>query len=131
MAIKNILKKRIFLATSLFASLLLPLVAYAENFTYKVLEGVPGFPDTSLSNLPSLLLALYRFGIWAVGIAALFMIVIGGIMYAGSAGNTSTASSAKGIIIDALIGLATALVAYLFLYVINPDLTKMNFAFLG
>ncbi|MDD5464142.1 MAG: hypothetical protein PHP62_03260, partial [Candidatus Moranbacteria bacterium] len=41
-------------------------------------------------------------------------------------GNTSTASSARGIITDSLIGIIAAMGAYLILYVINPDLTKIN-----
>ena len=50
-------------------------------------------------------------------------------MYMASAGNTSTANSARGIIGDALLGITAALGAYLILYVINPELTKINIAF--
>ena len=50
-------------------------------------------------------------------------------MYMASAGNTSTASSARGIITDSLIGIIAAMGAYLILYVINPDLTKINISF--
>jgi len=57
------------------------------------------------------------------------MLVVGGFMYMASAGNTSTASSARGIITDSLIGIIAAMGAYLILYVINPDLTKINISF--
>jgi hypothetical protein len=50
-------------------------------------------------------------------------------MYMASAGNTSTAGNARGIIWDALLGIVAALGAYLILYVINPDLTKINLSF--
>ena len=47
-------------------------------------------------------------------------------MYATSAGNTSTAGSAKSIISDALLGLVVAMTAYLILNVINPDLVRTD-----
>ncbi len=100
-------------------------------FQYTLLESVPGFftGGTVMTDLPSMILAIYKFGIWTIGISGLFMITIGGIMYAGSAGNTAAADSAKRIITDALIGIAAAVLAYLFLYVINPDLTRININF--
>ena len=79
-----------------------------------------------MTDFPTFILAIYKFGIWTVGIAGLFMLVIGGIMYMSSAGNTATASNAQGIITDALLGITAALGAYLILYVINPDFTKIN-----
>jgi len=106
-------------------------VLAASTFNYTLLESFPGFftEGTVMTDLPKMILAIYKFGIWTIGIAGLFMITIGGIMYAGSAGNTSVATNAKGIITDALIGIAAAMIAYLFLYVINPDLTNLNIAF--
>lgn len=97
-------------------------------FNYQLLEGIPGFFSKGqiMTDLPTLVSAIYKFGIWTIGIAAMFMLVVGGLMYMTSAGNKSTAGSAKGIITDALLGLAVAFTAYLFLYVINPDLIKLN-----
>ena len=106
-------------------------VLAASTFNYTLLESFPGFftEGTVMTDLPKMILAIYKFGIWTIGIAGLLMITVGGIMYAGSAGNTSTATNAKGIITDALIGIAAAMLAYLFLYVINPDLTNLNINF--
>lgn len=103
-------------------------LAQAANFDYKLLETFPGFfkAGDPLSDLPLLLTSLYNLGIWLVGISALFMIVVGGFMYIASAGNKSTAGSAKSIITDALTGLVVALASWLFLYVINPDLVEIN-----
>ena len=70
--------------------------------------------------------AVYKFGIWAVGIAALLMIAIGAYMYITSAGNNSSMEKAKGVITDAIVGLVLALGAYLLLYIINPDLVKIS-----
>lgn len=99
------------------------------TFSYRLLETFPGFFGRGqvLTDLPALIVALYKFGVWTVGLAATFMLVIGGFMYMTSAGNTSRSGSAKGVIWDSLIGLVVALSAYLLLYVINPDLVKPNF----
>jgi hypothetical protein len=100
-------------------------------FEYKLLESFPGFYSAGsvMTDFPALILAIYKFGIWTVGIAGLFMLVIGGVMYMTSAGNTATAGSAKTIIWDSLLGIVAALGAYLIMYVINPDLTKINIGF--
>jgi len=105
--------------------------AGSKTFKYTLLESFPGFFEakTEMTDLPAMILAIYKFGIWTIGISGLFMITIGGIMYAGSAGNTSASGKAKEIITDALIGILAAMVSYLILYVINPDLTKINITF--
>jgi hypothetical protein len=98
-------------------------------FNYQLLESFPGFFIAGASpDLPTMILAIYKFGIWTVGIAGLFMLVIGGFTYMTSAGNTATAGSAKKIIWDSLLGIVAALGAYLIMYVINPDLTKIDFS---
>lgn len=101
-------------------------------FEYNLLESIPGFYSEGevMTDFPALVLAIYKFGIWTVGIAGLFMLVIGGVMYTGSAGNTSVAGSAKNIIRDSLVGIVAAMGAYLFLYVINPDLTRIRIDFM-
>lgn len=106
-------------------------VVYGEEVSgaqgYGIMEAIPGFFQAGSSiSLRDMISAIYKFGIWTVGIAAMFMIVIGGFMYATSAGNTSTASSAKTVITDALLGLAVAMLAYGVLNIINPDLVEMR-----
>lgn len=100
-----------------------------SNFTYTLLEPIPGCEQGSslcAGDLPTYLQALYRFAFWAIGIAALFMLSVGGFMYVTSAGNTSRMGTAKTIIADSLLGLVLALVAWLVLYIINPDLVKIK-----
>ena len=118
----------IFITTLFFMSL--GGTAHAK-FTYTLLESFPGFftSGTAGPELPTMILAIYKFGIWTVGIAGLFMLVIGGFWYMTSAGNNATAETAKKIIADSLLGIVAALAAYLIMYVINPDLTKINIAF--
>jgi hypothetical protein len=114
---------------------LIPHYSHADGnpFDYHLLETFPGFykadNTTVVNDLPGFIVSLYKFGIWTVGIAGLLMLTIGGFMYMSSAGNTSTASNAKGIITDAIIGIIVAMCAFLILYVINPDLTSINIRF--
>lgn len=118
-------KKNFFLVSCFLflAFLLVPLVVTAD-YTYTPMENIPGFEN--ISDFPGYLLAIYKFGIWTVGIVALFMIIWGGFMYLTSAGNTSRMDSAKTVIFDAFYGLIVALAAWLILFVINPDLVKVK-----
>ncbi|MFZ1654450.1 MAG: pilin [Candidatus Moraniibacteriota bacterium] len=97
----------------------------ANMGNYQLLEQIPGSSET-VGRLDTYLRDIYIFAFWAVGIAVVFMLTIGGFMYLTSAGNTSRMESAKTVIFDAILGLVLALVAWLFLYVINPDLVNLN-----
>ena len=98
----------------------------ADNFDYKLLESLPGSEEVqaekSSPGFNAYISAIYKFALWAVGISALLMISIGAFMYLTSAGNNAAMGKAKGVITDALIGLFLALVAWLLLYTINPEL---------
>jgi len=98
--------------------------SYAEQ--YVPMEKIPGFET---GTFPIFIANLYKFGIGAVGIAALLMITIGGFYYMTAAGNTARLGTAKTLITDAILGLIVALGAWLLLYVINPDLVKINLDF--
>ena len=65
---------------------------------------------------------LYWFFISAAVILALVMIIIGGVEYVGSAGNTSLLGDAKGRILNALLGLLLALASWLILNLIKQFL---------
>lgn len=95
---------------------------------YQLLEVIPG--STTAVNergrLSYYLQDIYRFAFWAVGIATVLMLTIGGFMYLTSAGNTSRIGTAKTIIWDAFLGLILALVSWLFLNIINPDLVNLT-----
>jgi hypothetical protein len=96
----------------------------AAQYTYTPMEKIPGFENAT--DFPNFLLALTKFGIWTVGIVALFMITVGGFMYMTSAGNTSRMDTAKKVIYDSLFGLIIALASWLLLFIINPDLVKVT-----
>ena len=120
--------KKIFIIF-LLSFILMPFFASAAgSFDYVPLEKIPGsdMATSKAIDFYDYVSAIYKFGIWAVGIVALFMLVFGGYTYITSAGNNSSMETAKRIITDAIVGIIMALTAYLLLYVINPDLVKMK-----
>jgi hypothetical protein len=94
--------------------------------SYVPMEEIPGFGRPR--DFPTYFMSVYKFGLWAIGICALLMVVIGGYMYITSAGNKSSAELAKKYITDAIIGLILAMLSWLILYVINPDLVTYKVA---
>jgi len=93
----------------------------ATSTSYTPMEEIPGFGKPT--DFPEYLMAVYKFGLWIVGLSAMLMILIGGYMYLTSAGNNAAMGTAKKIITDAIAGLILALVSWILLYAINPDLT--------
>ncbi|MFW5885120.1 MAG: pilin [Patescibacteria group bacterium] len=103
---------------------LLAFFLFTNSTSAQTLEKIPGQEKES-SNLIEYLNNLYRFGLSAVAILAVFMIALGAFSYLVTAvGNPSKVQSAKETISNALFGLALAFLAYLILYVINPDLVS-------
>lgn len=96
----------------------------STNFDYQLLEKIPG--QNTDGSLPNYVKAILNAGLVLIVLSAVFMVMVGGFLYLTSAGNTSRAGTAKDIIFDALIGLGLALLAYLILYVINPDLVNLR-----
>lgn len=94
------------------------------KYPYTPMEEIPGFTKTGDST--TYILQLYQFGLWTIGIAAVFMISIGAFMYITSAGNTSQMGKAKEIIFDAIIGVILALTSYILLSTINPALVQIG-----
>jgi hypothetical protein len=68
--------------------------------------------------------ALYRYGITAIGILAVVIIMVGGITLITSGGSRERVQSAKGWIGASVTGLILALASFSILYFINPDLVK-------
>jgi hypothetical protein len=88
---------------------------------YESKEAIPGQEKTS--DFVEYVEGLYKFGVGGAIILAIFMIGVGGFMYVvTSAGNAAKMGDAKSMIMDALFGLVLAMLAYLILYVVNPDL---------
>lgn len=82
---------------------------------------IPGMPSGD-APLGGYLVALYNFLLGAVGIIAMMMLVYGGFRYMTSAGNPTAMGDAKDIVYSAIIGLSLALISYLIISAINPEL---------
>ena len=108
----------LFLPTHSFATL------NADQLVYTPMEEIPGFDRPSTYS--GYITAIYKFGLWTIGISAVLMISIGAFMYITSAGNSNSATKAKGVIFDAIAGVILAMVSYLLLYTINPALLQIN-----
>ncbi len=90
---------------------------------YTLHEKIPG--QEGVNDLQTYLSAIYKFGIAIVALLAVVMIAVGAFMYiVTSAGNAAKLANAKEIITSAIVGLIMALLAWLILFVINPDLVS-------
>jgi len=103
-----------------------------KKFNYKIKENIPGqegsadVGEEGIDTLQEYLEAVYKFGITIVAILAVVMVAIGAFMYiVTSAGNAGKMMEAKSIISNALFGLVIALISWLILFVINPDLVEI------
>lgn len=113
----RISNKNLFLALGLM--ILIPLAVHATP--YQPLVRIPGLPDGGVT-ISSYLVALYNFFLSIVGIVAVMMLILGGMRYISSAGNSSALSDAKDMIQSAITGLFLALFSWIIISTINPDL---------
>lgn len=89
-----------------------------------IIDGVD-YGEAGVDTLQDYLESAYKFGIAIVAILAVVMIGVGGFMYiVTSAGNAGKLANAKEIITSAILGLVMALLSWLILFVINPDLVS-------
>jgi len=80
-------------------AMLLPSVAMAQ------LVGTPVPPGTARGDLASVILNIINYVLAIVGVVALAYLIYGGFRYITSGGNESVIEEAKGIIINAIIGI--------------------------
>lgn len=81
---------------------------------------IPGIPAGGV-NLSLYLVGLYDFLLSVVGIVAVLMLILGGMRYITAAGNQAAASDAKDIITNAIAGLLLAILSWVIVSEINPD----------
>lgn len=125
-------KKSNFIAIFLVLVIGLSFASHALAYDYVMMEQIPGLgleTPGQPTKFPALIQNLSSFALWTIGIAALFMITLGGFWYMTSAGDSGRMTTAKEMISDALLGLVVVFIAYLLLYVINPDLVNVNINF--
>lgn len=119
MKTKNIIKflRLVFLSVIALSAQGFALASYTQR------EAIPGAPRRN--NFIEYLGDLYGFGIAIAAILAIFMIALGSFIYiVSSAGNSAKMGNAKDMIFNALYGLIIVLIAYLILFVVNPDLVR-------
>ncbi len=75
------------------------------NVTTDITTGYPDALTGTIGNIVNVLL-------WIVGIVSVIVIILGGIMYATSAGDSGRTKKAKDAILYAVIGLAVSVFAY-------------------
>ncbi len=92
---------------------------------YEPLVTIPGVEDGEV-DISSYLLGIYNFLLSIVGIVAVVMLIIGGMKYITAAGSGGAVSSAKETIKDALFGLLLALLSYVIVGTINPDVLYLR-----
>ncbi len=130
----NIFKKIVFIVLISAVGFLIN-SDFASAQYYKIHEQIPGqagqagridgrdYGEEGIDTLQDYLESAYKFGIAIVAILAVIMIGVGGFMYiVTSAGNAGKLANAKEIITSAILGLVMALLSWLILFVINPDL---------
>lgn len=101
----------------------LPHLLFAQN-GFVPLTNIPGVTDTT--NIGDFFNAAFRLGLIVATILAVVMISLGGIEYMTTESITGK-SGAKDRIQDAVIGLLIALLIWIILNTINPNLLKFNF----
>lgn len=115
----NKAKKIICVITLMLSAMACAGIASAAGYT--PLVRIPGLPATGAVDLSMYMIGLYNFLLSIVGIVAVMMLIFGGMRYITAMGSTSATSSAKDIIINALLGLLLALISWVIVSTINPD----------
>jgi uncharacterized membrane protein YgcG len=98
-------------------------IANAAMVNFTPLAPLPNIPATGVS-LSEYIAVIFKIGLGLAGVFAVLMIVIAGIEYIGGASKPSTREDARKKIWNAIWGLIIALIAWLLLNAINPNLLK-------
>jgi len=109
---------------------ILSIIILSSAISVYAIEYVPlepnAFPGvTSSASLGAYLGLIFNFGIAIAVVLSLVMIIWGGIMYM-TTDSWSGKDEGKSKITNALYGLGLALVSWLLLYTINPDLVSFS-----
>lgn len=108
----------------LLSSMLLASNALAAG--YVPLVQIPGLPTTGTVDMSAYLVGIYNFLLSAVGIVAVFMLILGGMKYITAVGSSSATGDAKETIWNAIFGLLLAILSWVFVSTINPDVLYLR-----
>lgn len=82
--------------------------------------------NSKFANIGVFIQYIYRYGIIFAGILAVLIIIVSGLQWTASGGNSSTIESAKTRITGALTGLVLASASYIILNTINPSTINLR-----
>lgn len=123
---KSSLQKRFTIYTKNIGVLFLVFSPYIVS-AYEMLQPLPNVTAGDANNFGSYLSKIYILGIGLAGVLAVLVIVIGGIQYIGSGMSPSGKTDAKEKITNAILGLLLALISWLILNTIDPNLVSLRF----
>ena len=98
---------------------------YINTIDYTLEQPFAGI--SKITNTSQYVNAVYRFALGIVGIMAVVLIMFGGLRWMAAAGNESIITEAKEIVTSAVIGLTIALLSYVILAFINPQILIFGF----
>lgn len=107
--------------------LIIFLLFFATGFCFALEVSLPGVPENA--TLPDYIKALFSIGVGLGGVISFLALIIAGVRYMTSAGNTETIREAKKSIKSAIFGLILLLSSYLILQRIGgTQLTNLQIA---
>ncbi len=80
----------------------------------------------SINWIAKYVASIYNYGLTVGGILAALMLMAGGLLWLTSGGDSGKVSKAKGLIGGSITGLVILFSAYMILYEVNPELTKLK-----
>lgn len=113
--------KKTILFTIITLVFVIPFFVYAVE--YVPIEEIPLVGRQP--ELTNYLKGIFQFGVAAIAIVSMLTIMIGGYLYIFSGGSEGV-KKAKTMIVNALLGLGLALVSWIIVYTINPDLIELK-----
>ena len=82
--------------------------------------------DCAIPWIGEYIVGVYKYIVYVMGIAAVVVLMIGGVRWLTAGGNSSAIEDAKGWITASLSGLVLALLSFVILQQINPNLTNFK-----
>lgn len=107
----------------LFLMIMAPLITFAQE-AFVPLTGIPGVTSTT-TDFDTFLNGIFNIGLAIAATLAVVMITIGGLQYM-TTDSISNKSEGKDKIQNAVIGLLIALLIFIILFTINPNLLKFD-----
>lgn len=92
------------------------------SFSDPVVKNEEGRKYLYIPFLGNYISAVYKYGVVAVSVAAVIMVIVSGVIWTTSAGNSEQVNKAKSTLSKAIIGLLIAVGSYTILFTINPEL---------